>query len=700
MRILTILTYYRPHWTGLTAHAVRVAEGLAARGHDVTVLTTRYRSQLPRDEMLDGVRVIRLRSIARFSRGMITPAYSIAAWKLIRQHDVVQIHSPLPEALLTALICRLLRKPMLMTHHGDLVLPSGLLNQIIQGIGSNLLLLSGLIAQRVTSYSQDYAQHSKMLTRLRDKLEYVYPPVEFPEPQLDAVQEWKSALGLDGKILIGFSGRWVEEKGFDFLLSAFPFIKQEIPNAHLVFTGEQDVIYENSFGRSKPLIEQLEGDITLLGLLRDPQKMANFYAMCDLFCLPSRTDMMALVQVEAMLCGTPVVASDIPGARVVVQETGFGQLAPVGDPKALAETIIRTLNARDAHRPNREAVRKVFNTERSLTQYEQILHSLARPGKDINRVNLTIALESGDPLNIPDQGTRRIRYRYKNSNWDSISQEDELILNQLLGNEADMAYRRRTKILVDYLQLESGDRVIDIGCGMGFYLMVMGKLRELWQVGFDTDMQRLRQAQLREVPAHLVSGKIENLPFAAESFDKVLLSEVLEHLAKDDEALAKIHRILRPGGILAISVPHADYPFLWDPISRLRSLAGLRPLREGPLVGIWTNHVRLYHPDQLVGTLEKSGFEIEILEEATHYAFPFAHFLVYGIGKPLLERNLLPRGLHNAADRFSAESNKGGILNPINLGVALFRALDKLNNRPAAKRQKTFVNVLIKARRR
>ena len=42
MRILSILTYYAPHWTGLTQHAQHVAEGLAARGHDVTVLTSRY----------------------------------------------------------------------------------------------------------------------------------------------------------------------------------------------------------------------------------------------------------------------------------------------------------------------------------------------------------------------------------------------------------------------------------------------------------------------------------------------------------------------------------------------------------------------------------------------------------------------------------------------------------------------------------
>ena len=47
MRILSALTYYHPHWTGLTAHAVSIAEGLAARGHQVTVLTTRHTYKLP-----------------------------------------------------------------------------------------------------------------------------------------------------------------------------------------------------------------------------------------------------------------------------------------------------------------------------------------------------------------------------------------------------------------------------------------------------------------------------------------------------------------------------------------------------------------------------------------------------------------------------------------------------------------------------
>jgi glycosyltransferase involved in cell wall biosynthesis len=308
---------------------------------------------------------------------MITPAFPWAAWQLFSESDVVQIHSPLPEALMVAMICKLQGRPFLMTHHGDLEMPGGFFNQIVQWIGYSILLNTGRLANKVTSYSQDYAEHSKLLQRLKGKLEYVYPPVEFPRPDHKEAEKWKAQLGLADRRLIGIAGRWVEEKGFDTLLEAFPLIKDQIPKAHLVFAGEREVAYENTFARCKPLVEAMREDITFVGLIIDPQRMANFYSICDVFALPSRTDMMALVQVEAMLCGTPVVASDIPGARVVVQETGFGQLSPPKDPKRLAEVIVDTLNNLDSYRPSINGVRAVFNTIRTLEKYEKILESIS-----------------------------------------------------------------------------------------------------------------------------------------------------------------------------------------------------------------------------------------------------------------------------------------------------------------------------------
>ena len=698
MKLLTVLTYYAPHWTGLTAHAVKVAEGMAARGVEVTVLTVRHSPELKRDEVVNGVRVVRLQPVSRFSRGMITPALLWAAPMLIRQHDIVQIHSPLPEGPILAAYCRLLRRPLLMTHHGDLVMPPGALNQALQWIGYYVLLLTGLLANAVTSYSRDYFEHSKLLHHFRKKISFIYPPVEIPEPDPQAVRAWRRELGLEGKRLIGFAGRWVEEKGFDYLLQGFPRVLESFPDAQLVFAGDREVVYDNFYRRCVPYLDPIQERFTSLGLIRDSQKIANFYALCDVFVQPSRTDMFALTQVEAMLCGTPVVTSDIPGARVVVQETGFGCLAPRGQPAALAEVITEVLQHHERYHPRPEKVREIFSTKASLDQYQTLMEELV--GKRLTSLEAIPAVS-----NIETQAGFRtaapeiVRYRGNGSQWRALSGQDHATLDGILRNEADMAHRRRARVLLDYLELQDGDTVFDCGCGMGFYLMTMGKLRRLQLVGLDGDRERLHWAQREHVPAALLSGDIFQLPVAAKTFDKVLFSEVLEHLSDDRRGLQEIHRVLKPGGILALSVPHARYPFWWDPINATWTRLGGQPIRTGPIAGIWSNHERLYEPQDLVHKLQAAGFELEAVEEQTHYSFPFIHFLVYGIGKPLIEKNLLPDSLRTSADRFRGENNTGSRLNPINLGVGVFRYFDRRNEQPGVERQTTFVNILVKARK-
>jgi SAM-dependent methyltransferase len=281
----------------------------------------------------------------------------------------------------------------------------------------------------------------------------------------------------------------------------------------------------------------------------------------------------------------------------------------------------------------------------------------------------------------------------------SLTSADHALLEQLLTNEADMAFRRRVHILLDYLELADGADVLDCGCGMGFYLIAMQQLRAVRLTGLDMDPDRLRYAEELGVRATLVQGDGVALPFADASFDRVLMSEVLEHVPDDGAALREAHRVLRPGGILAISVPHARFPFWWDPINATWTALGGTPIRSGPVVGIWTNHERLYEPSALAGVVHEAGFRVEALDEATHFSVPFEHFLVYGIGKPLIERGLLPKRLHASTHRFAGLENRRSRLNPFNLTRSLFRAVDRLNDRPSARRPKTFVNVLVKARR-
>ena len=83
LKILFILTYYRPHVSGLTIYVERLAKALAERGHQITVLTSHYAKDLPFDERFDGVRIVRVPVAFRFSKGVFMPTFPLVAWREI-----------------------------------------------------------------------------------------------------------------------------------------------------------------------------------------------------------------------------------------------------------------------------------------------------------------------------------------------------------------------------------------------------------------------------------------------------------------------------------------------------------------------------------------------------------------------------------------------------------------------------------------
>lgn len=377
MRILVTLDYYHPHWTGLTAYAKRLAEGLVARGHQVTVLTSQHEPYLPRHEVVNGVHIERAWVAARLSRGVVMPAFPAAVVRLLARHDLVHIHTPMPEALLVTALARAIKKPSLVTHQGDVVMPAGRFNAIIQ-YGVVLMRLGMQFADYIVVHSADYGRHSLFLAPFGSKLGAIYPPVELPAPRPGMVADLRRSLGLDGKQVVGFAGRFVEEKGFDILLKAMPSVVEQVPNAHFVFAGETNVRYEDFYASCAPLIHANRAHLSMLGLLHDAQELADFYALCDTFVLPSRTDCFPSVQLEALLSGTPLVTTDIPGAREVVKVTGNGILVPANSPQGLADGIVAMLRDRAAYQPSRSAVHTLFGIDRCLERYEELMCLLSQ----------------------------------------------------------------------------------------------------------------------------------------------------------------------------------------------------------------------------------------------------------------------------------------------------------------------------------
>jgi ubiquinone/menaquinone biosynthesis C-methylase UbiE len=276
-------------------------------------------------------------------------------------------------------------------------------------------------------------------------------------------------------------------------------------------------------------------------------------------------------------------------------------------------------------------------------------------------------------------------------------------LEALLRNESDVAYRRRVRCVLSYLDLQPGQTILDCGTGMGFYLKVISELAPTCRLyGIDYGAKILRRAQehLQGRGVLLVRGDIHHLGFASDSFDRVVMSEVLEHLADDAKALREVHRVMRPGGVLAMTVPNRHYPYWYDPINRVAEDVFRRPIRHGPFAGIWANHERLYERQQVVDVVTQAGFVIEQVEELTHYCFPATQTIVYTFGKGLVEHNLLPGFISRSTDRLRGEEHNPSAFNPINWALALFRWVDRFNEDPLRLQTKhTFVNIAIKARK-
>jgi glycosyltransferase involved in cell wall biosynthesis len=350
MKILIVLTYFAPYTSGLTVYAVRQARALAAMGHQVTVLTSQHERMLPAEENMEGIRVMRVPVAFRVVKGVIMPQLPQKAWQLMRTTDVVHLHLPQMEAALMALLARLCRKPVVLTYHCDLQMPVGWVNQLAGFVANLAHHLAARLAQAIVHNTRDFAEHSDFLAHYLDKLTVIHPPIIVVPVSAQAIQTFRETYGIQpGERVIGMVARLAAEKGVEYLVQALPEIRQSVPGARVVFVGEYENVVGESAYRQKifTMIDALKDQWTFLGVLSEEEKSA-FYHVCDVLVLPSlnSTESFGMVQIEALTCGTPVVATDLPGVRQPVLATGMGEIIPMRDAAALAKGIIKILKSR------------------------------------------------------------------------------------------------------------------------------------------------------------------------------------------------------------------------------------------------------------------------------------------------------------------------------------------------------------------
>lgn len=373
-RILIVLSYFAPYISGISEYARLLAEGLS-RFHEVTVLTGRHDTSLPSREERDGYVIVRAEPGLRVHKGYVSHDLARHFRKLACSVDVVNFHLPMLDA---AWLCSLAprRTFFLTTYQCDVQRVGGALDAI--AIGAVNFASRRLLARssKIFVLSKDYAAASPLLAPHESRWVEGFAPIKSTDT---TDRDTWSRKGPLSEFRVGFLGRFVREKGIGVLADAIQQVIPRIPKVKLVLAGEHRVVAGGS------VHSQLSEKLTALGphlemLGRLPENALNgFYRSLDVFVLPSVNayEAFGMVQVEAMMHGTPVIASDMRGVRVPIQLTKSGYLVPPGDSSALAAAICNVAQA-DAFSRHQISMRahKMFNNDLFLDRYVRAISDL------------------------------------------------------------------------------------------------------------------------------------------------------------------------------------------------------------------------------------------------------------------------------------------------------------------------------------
>jgi SAM-dependent methyltransferase len=160
--------------------------------------------------------------------------------------------------------------------------------------------------------------------------------------------------------------------------------------------------------------------------------------------------------------------------------------------------------------------------------------------------------------------------------------------------------RQIVQSILAKLELDAGASILDVGCGTGGNLAMLGQFGEV--IGVEYDKEAASFAAERKV-ARIEQGALpDQMPFDPEQFQLVTLLDVLEHIDEDQESLNALIRLISPGGHLVLTVP--AFPVLW----------GTHDVEH--------HHKRRYRASQLEDQLKASGFQVQWLSYYNSWMFP------------------------------------------------------------------------------
>lgn len=382
MRLLFFSSYFYPYISGITTYPLALFPLLHPE-HETTVLTFPHARSLPASEVIQGLQVHRIPYLFRITKGFISPQSLAVFWKELQRHDAVILNLPNVEGLPLAILARLFGKRIIALFHCRVYLGPRIAEKIVNTVLNIAINTQLFLADAIVVYTEDYARAAGVFPRFQQKGVEIIPPVPLPNIHPERLHELLSRKG--DEIWIGFAGRVSREKGLEYLVKAVARLRKQP-----AFTGKTLRLvcagpYGDQVAGEAPYFSEIEQLIakeavvcTFLGN-QSKEQLGAYYASIDVLVLPSvnSTEAFGMVQAEAMMCGTPVVASDLPGVRVPTRLTGMGIAVPPRDVRALASAILQVLTEKDhyATEKKKKQAQQMFSIETTVKAFRSLLQS-------------------------------------------------------------------------------------------------------------------------------------------------------------------------------------------------------------------------------------------------------------------------------------------------------------------------------------
>ena len=329
MRILQLTKYYPPFMGGIEAVTYDLTEGLNRAGIPCDVLCSNDTSKSVVD-VVHGYTVHRAAMLTELFSTSISPVLISKLAAEMNKYDIIHVHFPDPLAAAALLLTR--PKAKLVVHwHSDIV-KQKLLLKAYRPLQNWVLRR----AAAIIGTSEKYIEESDELTPFRHKTRCVPIGTDGPEVQSDAAFSDALKVQYKGHKVVFALGRLVYYKGFEYLIEAARHLGEDVK----VIIGGNGPLKEELQAQIRTL--KLEDKVVLAGRIDDKQ-LRSYFELCDVFCFPSveRSEAFGVVQLEAMMCGKPIVATNIPrsGVSWVNKEGVSGYNVAIKDATALAEKI-------------------------------------------------------------------------------------------------------------------------------------------------------------------------------------------------------------------------------------------------------------------------------------------------------------------------------------------------------------------------